>query len=145
MLSGVYSVGGLPAVILVRAALLAGICALVGLVAARRTGNFYVGIAAAFATASLANWVAVDRPMIVSFLFVAIFITLLEFRRALWVLPPLALVWANCHGGFFLGWVVLLAYCAEAIPFIARWKFLRVRDITASERRRTWLVTVCCI
>jgi hypothetical protein len=145
MLYGVYSVGGLPAVILVRAALLAGLCALVGLLAARRTGNFYVGIAAAFATASLANWVAVDRPMIVSFLFVAIFITLLEFRRALWLLPPLALVWANCHGGFFLGWVVLLAYCAETIPFITRLKFLRVRETTASERRRVWLVTACAI
>jgi hypothetical protein len=145
MLYGVYSVGGLPAVVLVRAALLAGLCGLVGLLAARRTENFYVGIAAAFATASLARWVAVDRPMLVSFLFVAIFITLLEFRRALWALPPLALVWANCHGGFFLAWVVLLVYCAESIPFIARVKFLRVREMTASERRRMWLVTACAI
>jgi hypothetical protein len=145
MLYGVYSVGGLPAVILVRAALLTGLCALIGLLAARRTGNFYVGIAAAFATSSLANWVAVDRPLIVSFLFVTVFITVLEFRRALWLLPPLALVWANCHGGFFLAWVVLLVYCAESIPFITQWKFLKARVMTASERRRMWLVTACSI
>ena len=66
MLYAVYSVGGLPAVVLMRAAILATLCALVGFLAAKRAGNFYVGIAAAFATASLAHWVAVDRPMIVS-------------------------------------------------------------------------------
>ncbi len=145
MLYGVYSVGGLPAVVLVRAALLAGLCALAGLLAARRTGSFYVGIAAAFATASLAKWVAVDRPMIVSFLFVAVFITVLELRRGLWLLPALALVWANCHGGFFLAWVVLLAYCAESIPIFARWNFVKLRAMSAAERRRLWLGTACAI
>jgi hypothetical protein len=111
VLYGVYCVGGLPAITLVRAALLAALCGLVGLLAARRTENFYLGIAATFATASLATIATVDRPMILTFVFVALFMTLLEFRRALWLLPPLALVWANCHGGFFMGWVVLLAYC----------------------------------
>lgn len=145
MLYGVYSVGGLPVVVLVRAALLAGLCALVGVLAARRTGKFYVGITAVFATASLAKWAAVDRPMIVSFLFVAVFITVLEFRRGLWLLPALALVWANCHGGFFLAWVVLLAYCAESIPFVTRWNFVKARAMPARERRRLWLVTACAI
>src|SRR5258706_9839534 len=101
----VDSVGGLPAIVLARATLLAGICALVGLLAARRTGKFYAGIAAAFATALLATVVTVDRPMIVTCLFAAAFMTMLEFRRALWAIPALALIWANCHGGFFLGWV----------------------------------------
>ncbi|HYL77372.1 MAG TPA: hypothetical protein VEU96_24375 [Bryobacteraceae bacterium] len=126
MMYGVYSIGGLPAVILARAGLLAALCGLVGFLAARRTGKFYAGVAAAFATASVATWVAVDRPMIVTFLFVAVFIAVLESRRGLWFLPALALIWANCHGGFFLGWVVLLIYCA------AEW-------------RRLWLVTACAI
>jgi len=139
MMYGVYSVGGLPAIVLVRAIILAGLCTLVGLLAATRTGNFYVGIAAAFATASLAHWVAVDRPMIVTFLLVAVFITLLEFRRALWLLPLLALIWANCHGGFFLAWVVLLAYCAETFNFV------RSRAMSANDRWRMWLVTACAI
>ena len=39
----------------------------------------------------------------------------LKTRRWLWLLPPLALVWANCHGGFFLGWVVSGAYSLEAL------------------------------
>jgi hypothetical protein len=145
MLYAAYSVGGLPAVVLMRATILATLCALVGLLAARRARNFYAGIAAAFATASLAHWVAVDRPMIVSFLFVAVFMTALEFRRALWLLPPLALIWANCHGGFFLAWVVLLAYCAESIPTFTRWDFVKAREMTASDRRRLWLVTASAI
>ena len=126
----VYSLGGFPAVILFRAALLAGLCALVGLLAARRSGQFYAGIAAAFATASLATWFTADRPALVSFFFVAVFLTLLEFRRFLWSIPALALLWANCHGGFFLGWVVLIAYCA---------------NISSRDRRRIWLVTLCAI
>ena len=38
-----------------------------------------------------------------------------ESRRRLWLLPVLAILWANCHGGFFLGWMVCGAYCAEAL------------------------------
>ena len=38
-----------------------------------------------------------------------------ENRRRLWLLPVLALVWANCHGGFFLGWVICGAYAADAL------------------------------
>ncbi len=130
LLYGVYSLGGFPAVALFRAALLAGLCTLVGLLAARRSGQFYAGVAAAFATASLATWFTADRPALVSFFFVAVFLTLLEFRRFLWAIPVLALVWANCHGGFFLGWVVLIAYCA---------------NISSRDRLRIWVVTACAI
>jgi hypothetical protein len=145
LIYGVYSVGGLPAITLARAALLAAICALAGLLAARRTGKFYAGIAASFASATLATVATIDRPMLVTFLFVAIFITLLELRRALWLIPPLALVWANCHGGFFMGWVVLLIYCVETIPIGTRWSFFRTREMSPGDRRRLWLVTACAI
>jgi hypothetical protein len=143
MMYGVYSIGGLPAVILARAALLTALCGLVGLLSARRSGKFYAGIAAAFATASVAIWVAIDRPMIVTFLLIAVFMTLLEFRRALWAIPPLALIWANCHGGFFMGWVVLLVYCAETLPI--SWSRDRSRPMPAGDRRKLWLVTACAI
>ena len=33
----------------------------------------------------------------------------------MWVLPPIFLFWANCHGGFFMGFVVLGVYCAESL------------------------------
>jgi hypothetical protein len=116
--AGMYlaeSAGGLGAVVLVRAFLLAAMCGFVGLVAWRRAGSLLWGIAAALATAWLAVEFAHDRPSILSFAFTAAFIALFEFERYLWLVPALALVWANCHGGFFLGWVVCGAYTVEAL------------------------------
>jgi hypothetical protein len=109
------SVGGIGAVVLGRSLLLAALCGLVGLVARRRTGSWLWGIAAALGAAWLAVEFARDRPSIISFVFTAAFIALFEFRRAIWLVPALAVVWANCHGGFFLGWVVCGAYTAEAL------------------------------
>ena len=57
------------------------------------------------------------RPQIFNLLFTAVFLLLLEqvkngrwSRRALWALPPLTILWANFHSGYFLGIVVLLVY-----------------------------------
>ena len=136
----VYAVAGFPGIILVRALLLAAVCGLAGLLAGRLSGNFYAGIAAAFAAASVLTAFAADRPSLVSFLGVAVFVCLLELRRGYWALPPLALLWANCHGGFPLGWVVLLAYCAGTLTL-----FFRRDAAWARESRQLWLVTVCAI
>jgi hypothetical protein len=133
-----YVVGGFPLIILMRAAMLTGMCALAGFLAGRLSNSFYIGIAAAFATASLAVEFRSDRPALVTFLFVAVFVALLELRYALWALPALAAVWANSHGGFFLGWAVLLAYCVETLPVGKLWK-------RAEDSRRLWLVTACTI
>src|SRR5262245_9672442 len=57
------------------------------------------------------------RPEVVSYLFLAVILYLLE-RRAhslpfpLWLLPLLHLVWANLHGFFIAGWGVLACYLA---------------------------------
>jgi len=133
-----YAIAGFPAIVLIRALLLASLCGLAGFLAARLSENFYAGIAAACATASVAVAFAADRPGVVSFLGVALFVTLLELRRGWWALPPLALLWSNCHGGFLLGWVVLLAYSAE--PLLTRPRATMWRD-----SRQLWLVSACAI
>ena len=138
LMYAVYAVGGFPGIILARAVLLAGLCALSGFLAARLSANFYAGIAAACAAASVVVAFAADRPGVVSFLGVAVFVSLLELRRGWWMLPPLGLLWSNCHGGFLLGWVVLVAYCAEALLFRRRAAWVR-------DSRRLWLVTACTI
>jgi hypothetical protein len=56
----------------------------------------------------------------------------------MWVLPPVFLVWANCHGGFFMGFVVLGIYCAEAL-------WLRFRGKPEAGERRLWLVAAACV
>ena len=121
----VYAAGGFTAIAVARAVLLACICGIAGYIAALSTRRVWVGIAARLATASVMVAFAADRPALVTFLGVAVFIAILETRRYLWSLPVLALLWANCHGGFFLGWVVLAAYC--------------VRD------RTLWKVSLCAI
>jgi len=127
----VYAFGGIPLVVLSRAAILSGMCALGGLLAARLSGSFYAGIAAAFASAAVAIEFRADRPALLSFLFAAVFVTLLELRIALWALPVLTLLWANSHGGFILAWVVLGAYSFDAF-----WR---------ADRRKIWLISACSI
>jgi len=112
---GVWWTAGFGGVVLFRALLLSAFCGLVGLVAYRRCGSFYWSLAAAFAAATMARPFALDRPYLVTFLCLAGTLAILEFDRRLWLLPPIFLVWANCHGGFFLGWVVVGAYGVEAL------------------------------
>ena len=131
LMYAVYAAAGFPGIILARAFLLASLCGLAGFLAACLSANFYAGIAAAMAAASVAIEFTADRPGIVSFLGVAVFVCLLELRRCgWWFLPLLALVWSNCHGGFPLGWVVLLAYCVANRPPLAdrRVKHRRIGD-----------------
>jgi hypothetical protein len=111
----VWRVTGFGGVVLFRALLLMAFCGLAGLVAWRRCGGFYRALAAACATAGMAIRFALDRPYLITFLLLAATIAILEYRRWLWLLPPLFLFWANCHGGVFLGWLVLAAYCTEAL------------------------------
>jgi hypothetical protein len=131
----VYWAAGFPGVILVRAVLLAAFCGLAGLLAARRSGNIYFGIAAAFAAASVAVNFTADRPTLFSFFMAGLFVCLLDSGRFLWALPLLSMLWANCHGGFFLGWIVLAAYSVAAVR----------PDAQVANRRRLWLIAACSI
>jgi hypothetical protein len=110
-----YRAGGFPAVVLFRATLLTGFSAIVGLVAYWRSGGYFRGVGASFAAAGAAIGFASDRPFLITFLLLAATIAILEARRRrwIWVLPLLFVFWANCHGGFFLGWIVLAAYCLQ--------------------------------
>jgi hypothetical protein len=111
----VYAVGGFPALVLLRALMVAGACFLTGALAARRSGSSWWGIAAALAAATVATMFATDRPTLISFLLVMVFLAIWEWRRYMWLLPLLAIIWANCHGGFFLAWIICGAYCVEAL------------------------------
>lgn len=111
----VYRAGGLAGVVLLRALLLAVFCACAGLIVWRRTRNFYASLAVALATAAVARGFTLDRPYLWTFLLLALTILILDSNRHLWLLPPLFLFWANCHGGFFLGWIAIAAYSAETL------------------------------
>ena len=134
-----YRLGGFPAVVLWKGFLLGVVCAAAGCLAARRAGNFYLGILAALAPVPVLTLFAADRPALVTFALVAVFVVVLDSYvsggRAvwLWMLIPLHIVWANSHGGFFLGWGVLAAYSVGA------WRL-------PSERRKPlWLAAGLCV
>jgi hypothetical protein len=134
----VWRVAGFAGVVLFRAGLLAAFCSLVGLVAWRRCGGFYRSVAAACAAGGMAIPFALDRPYLLTFLLLAGTVAILEFRRWIWLLPPLFLFWANCHGGYFLGWVVLASYSAEAL-------WLRYRHRPDPGSRQLWMVSAVCL
>lgn len=125
---GVYSAAGFPGVVLFKGFLLAGFCALVGLVAYGRSGDFYWSAAAAAAATPIAALFASDRPALVTFLLVGVFVLILERGRPLWLLPALSVVWANSHGGFFLGWLIVGAYA-----------------VADRKSRRLWILTLATV
>ena len=112
----IYLVGGFPALVLWKACLLGLVCAAAGYLAAARSGSLPAGIAAAVAAAPVLTIFSAGRPALLTFLFVALFVVILERHRSgrgnrlVWLLVPLELLWANSHGGFFLGWVTIGAY-----------------------------------
>jgi tetratricopeptide (TPR) repeat protein len=133
-----YLLGGFPALVITRALMLILFCALAGWIAFRRGSNFYLSVAAALAAGGMAYHFQQSRPFLATFLGVAVTMTILETRRRLWLLPPIFLVWANCHGGFFLGWLVVLAYAAEAL-------ILRFRKKPVPGERALWLTLAASI
>ena len=138
LLYGSYAAGGFRGLILMRALWLTAFCAIAGLIAYRRTGGFYRSLGVAFASVCvLRNFVA-DRPQYVTYVFLAVTILILESRKRLWLLPPLFLIWANCHAGFIMGWVVMGAYCAESL-------YRRVRGKPEPDERRLWALCLGAI
>ena len=78
-----------------------------------------------------------SRPFLVTFVLLAVTMAILERRRWMWALVPVFIFWANCHGGYFMGWVMLGAYCGEAL-------IQRLRKRPVEGERQLWLVTIAC-
>jgi hypothetical protein len=68
----------------------------------------------------------------------AITLWILERRRPLWLLPPLFILWANAHGGYFMGWVLLGGYCGDAL-------FQRLRGNPPEDEKTLWSASLLAI
>jgi hypothetical protein len=128
---GLYALGGPPALVVMRTLWLTAFCGLAGWIVWRRTGGFYRAIGAALPIVLVAQRFAADRPQYITYVFLGLAIVILESRRRLWLLPPLLVIWANCHAGFFLGWVAMGAYCGEAL-------IQRLRGKPPADEKRLW-------
>jgi hypothetical protein len=91
------------------------------------------------AVTSAVYWSA--RPQILSFVLTAAFLLVLEKWRGaglrrLWVLPVLTALWANMHGGFAIGFLLLLVYLSGSLVELARDTFLGGEPLATAWARR---------
>ena len=129
---------GFPGLILFRSFLLAFFCGMTGWLAWRRSGSFYRGLAAILLATTLAPIFAADRAYLATFVMVTLTVAVFETRRGIWLLPPAFLIWANCHGGFLMGWAIVGVYSAEAV-------FLHFRGKPLADERKVWLAGALAI
>lgn len=78
------------------------------------SGNFFALVALVTA-AELSRRAWIERPLMFTFAFLSLSLYLLESHakgqsNRLWMLPFLVAVWANLHGGFIIGILVILIY-----------------------------------
>ncbi|HMC60754.1 MAG TPA: hypothetical protein VKJ01_16310, partial [Candidatus Solibacter sp.] len=133
----VWAAAGFPGVILIRAAMLSLFAATSGAVVFHRTGGLYRALAATGMTAFCTGVFTSDRPYQFTNLFLAATLLILERRRGLWLLPPVFLIWSNCHAGYILGFAALGAHLGEGL-------FLRWRGRAPAGERKLWLVSAAC-
>ncbi len=89
------------------------------------------------------------RPQLFGYMFLYVTMILLEhFRRgrvwALWLLPPLFVVWANTHGSFVLGLFVLGLYWASGLVRFQAGR-LKAEPWTLSQRLHLEIVFLLCV
>ncbi len=131
---------GFPALVLAKAAVIA--LAALALYASSRCRGASVS---AFAVCLLAAVLAARfrfrvRPAVLSGLLCAVYVWLLDAHertrtRAVWLLPPLMMLWANVHPGFPAGFVLLVLYFLSAA-----WRARRVRALLQPGPARTLLL-----
>ena len=111
LLAGIYRIGGWTGLVLLRAALVGVIFGCTFAVAQRRgLGTRRAAGLTLIAFAVTAVALAL-RPQLLGMAIFAVTLLLVVDRRAhpgrLWIVPVLVVVWANLHGSFFLGPLVL--------------------------------------
>src|SRR5271170_1865584 len=133
---------GLNGVVLFTALVIAAVFAWTFRLLLRRGTNILVALLLVLLAASAAMIHFLARPHVVSWLFTVACFWILDSSeisywasdsesfatsetnrrrvRMLWLLPPLMLVWANVHGGFLVGFVLLAIYWGSAA-----WQWLR--------------------
>jgi hypothetical protein len=112
----VYRLGGLPAVAVFASLLIATTYALVAVFLRARGVDpaFLMLVTLLAAVNGKLHWLA--RPHLFTFVGVALLLFLLEGRaRRVWLFAPLFIVWANLHGGFVFGWILIGLYLVGSI------------------------------
>lgn len=78
---------------------------------ARSLSNFYIASIITIVLAPLLASRAEVRPEAFGYLLSGIFLNLLFFRKWLWLIPPLMMLWINLHISFIFGFLILGSFC----------------------------------
>jgi hypothetical protein len=118
LITGIYRLGGVNLVILVKAAVITGAVAVAWLAGGRDLPAWIKSLLWIPAIVCVSGR-GYERPEMLSQLFLAawlwIALRIAERPRLIWLLPALQVVWVNCHALFVLGLAVGAAYAADCV------------------------------
>jgi len=116
------SIFGIESVLLLRCAIAATILTLVFGNCYKRSVSLESAILTTFLVSLIFSLSAPIRPQLITFLMIAIFHHILHKNQSsdtppniLLSLPLLTIIWANCHGGFLVGFLMIGAYGIDTI------------------------------
>jgi hypothetical protein len=112
--------GGMAAVVLASLLVISVTSALLFRLILRKCENVFIALAVMVLVTACSAIHYLARPHLFTLLFVVIFYWIFELAkdgrtRLLMWLPPLTVLWANLHGGFFVGIVLACTYAAGEI------------------------------
>jgi len=125
------SIAGLNAVVFLAASIIALTFSWTFRLLLQRGTNFLLALSLVLLAASAAMIHFFARPHVVSWFFTVLWFWILESSgekpsrspHLLWFLPPLTLIWVNVHGGFLVGFVLLVIFCLSAA-----WQWLTLKE-----------------
>ena len=147
-LFGAYRIGDLAGIIILRSLLLTFVCVTLVYRCPSESTKRVAALLFLFAAAMALRGYLSDRPQVFSFAYFAITVLLLErfhlggYRRALYPLPFLFLVWANTHPGVLLGAALVGAFTAL---YIAEERFVHRHSAWSRHTRQLLIVLGFCL
>jgi hypothetical protein len=127
---------GLNGVVCLTAAVIATVFAAMFRLLVKRGTDVLVALLLTLLAMSASTIHFLARPHVLSWLFVLIWLWMLNSRelaversdRRLWLLPLLMLIWVNVHGGFLLGFLLLGIFWVGSM-----WTWLRLKESRIEE------------
>jgi hypothetical protein len=116
-----------------------------------RSRNYKAAFAACLILSPLAVFFFTLRPQLLGYVFLLITLICLERYRqrsdskAIWVLPPLFVVWVNTHGSFAFGLFSVGLYWLCALPHFMRGGLRAERWMPARRMKLAWVLLLCVI
>ncbi len=116
----VYAVGGLTAVVIFSSLIIAVTFALLFHLLCREGRTLWSALGVTLLAIAASSPSLSARPHVFTILLALVFFSIVRSHardrspRRLWVLLPLMVLWANLHGGFVMGFIIVGAFCIGA-------------------------------